>query len=54
VEVIDDGWAREDDPIFSDSWTVFSVHKSTNSTPSGNEEKLEDQSPNEPAPPAKK
>jgi hypothetical protein len=47
--------AKEDDPIFSDSWTVFSVHKSTNSTKSGGGEKPENQSPaKEPAKPEEK
>jgi hypothetical protein len=51
AKVIDGGWAREDDPIFSNSWMVFSVHKPTDSTPSGEPEKPVNQSPNEqPAP----
>jgi hypothetical protein len=45
--VIDDGWAQEDDPIFSDSWTVFSVRKSNPSTKSGEPEKPVKESPSE-------
>jgi hypothetical protein len=45
--IIDDGWAKEDDPIFSDSRMAFSVHRSSDSTKSGESEKPEN--PPEPA-----
>ena len=39
------GWLPEDDPIFSGQSLIFSVHKSTRSTKTGEKEKLEAQSP---------
>jgi hypothetical protein len=43
--ITDGGWLPEDDPIFSGQSLIFSVHKSTPSTKSGEEEKPETQSP---------
>jgi hypothetical protein len=48
VEVIDDGWAQEDDPIFSDSWTVFSVHRPKPQASPNTEEKPGEQLPESP------
>jgi hypothetical protein len=52
-KLIEDGWAREDDPIFSDSWTVFSVRKPKPQAITDAQEKPGEQlpeSPEEPAP----
>jgi hypothetical protein len=45
VKIIDGGWLPEDDPIFSGQSLIFSVHRSTSSTKSGEKEKSEAPSP---------
>jgi hypothetical protein len=43
--IIDEGWAKEDDPIFSNSWMVFSVRKSKPQAKTSEQAKPENQLP---------